>query len=171
MPGITKKDRPLTAEHFAEFEKCFGDRPQRPRQTQAEAIRRPRRATSAATAGAASPLAEVKERDFKLDSFKWLKDDSLEDADELPAPEELATDAIAELEGGGRGTERGAGAAGEREWRGNWKVKRKGETMKRDMDLVRKILMACEDDEHGMRIGSLQNRRSTPMSRLATTLT
>ena len=38
-------------------------------------------------------------RDFKLDSFKWLKDDSLEDADELPPPDELATDAIAELEG------------------------------------------------------------------------
>jgi len=41
----------------------------------------------------------VKEREFKLDSFKWIKDDSLEDADELPEPEELATDAVAELEG------------------------------------------------------------------------
>lgn len=27
VPGITKKDRPLTAEHFAEFEKCFGNDP------------------------------------------------------------------------------------------------------------------------------------------------
>ena len=27
MPGITKKDRPLTAEHFAEFEKCYGADP------------------------------------------------------------------------------------------------------------------------------------------------
>ena len=44
-------------------------------------------------------IAEVKERDFKLDSFKWLKEESLEDADDLPEPEELATDAIAELEG------------------------------------------------------------------------
>jgi type I restriction enzyme M protein len=41
----------------------------------------------------------VKERDFKLDSFKWLKEESLEDADDLPKPEELATDAIAELHG------------------------------------------------------------------------
>jgi type I restriction enzyme M protein len=41
----------------------------------------------------------VKERDFKLDSFKWLKEESLEDADDLPEPEELAADAIAELEG------------------------------------------------------------------------
>ena len=36
---------------------------------------------------------------FKLDSFKWLKDESLEDADELPPPEQLATNAISELEG------------------------------------------------------------------------
>ncbi len=44
------------------------------------------------------PIAEVEAREFKLDSFKWLKDDALEDADELPPPEELATDAIGELE-------------------------------------------------------------------------
>ena len=41
----------------------------------------------------------VRQRDFKLDSFKWLKDESLEDADELPPPEELTTDAVEELEG------------------------------------------------------------------------
>jgi type I restriction enzyme M protein len=40
----------------------------------------------------------VKERDFKIDSLKWLKDESLDDMDELPEPEELAADAIAELE-------------------------------------------------------------------------
>ena len=27
VPGITKKDRPLMAEHFAEFEKCYGTDP------------------------------------------------------------------------------------------------------------------------------------------------
>src|ERR1017187_9687697 len=27
VPGITKKDRPLTAEHFKEFEKCYGSDP------------------------------------------------------------------------------------------------------------------------------------------------
>lgn len=43
-------------------------------------------------------ISEVKEKEFKLDGFKWLKEDSLEDADDLPAPEELATDAISELE-------------------------------------------------------------------------
>jgi type I restriction enzyme M protein len=40
-----------------------------------------------------------KQSDFKLDSFKWLREESLEDADDLPEPEELATDAIEELEG------------------------------------------------------------------------
>ena len=45
------------------------------------------------------PINEVKERDFKIDSLKWLKDESLDDTNELPDPEELATDAIAELEG------------------------------------------------------------------------
>jgi hypothetical protein len=44
-------------------------------------------------------IADMKERDFKLDSFKWLKEESLEDADDLPEPEDLATDAIAELHG------------------------------------------------------------------------
>ena len=63
------------------------------------ANRPPAAATWAATAGGCFSLAEVEARDFKLDSFKWLKDDSLEDADELPPPEELATDAISELEG------------------------------------------------------------------------
>ena len=42
--------------------------------------------------------AEVKEKGFKLDGFKWLKEDSLDDPDDLPEPEELAQEAIAELE-------------------------------------------------------------------------
>ncbi len=44
------------------------------------------------------PIAEVKDRDFKLDGFKWLKEESLDDADDLPEPEELAAEAISELE-------------------------------------------------------------------------
>jgi hypothetical protein len=55
-------------------------------------------ATRRKIGGAAFHITEVKEREFKLDSFKWLNDESLEEADELPEPEELATDAIAELE-------------------------------------------------------------------------
>ena len=43
-------------------------------------------------------IGEVKERDYKVDSLKWLREESLDDADELPEPAELVTDAIAELE-------------------------------------------------------------------------
>ena len=43
-------------------------------------------------------FSELKERDFKIDSLKWLKEESLDDTDGLPEPEELATDAISELE-------------------------------------------------------------------------
>jgi hypothetical protein len=44
-------------------------------------------------------IGVVKDREYKLASFKWLRKKSVEDADDLPEPEERATDAIAELEG------------------------------------------------------------------------
>ncbi|MDG3008436.1 hypothetical protein PZE19_32125, partial [Paludisphaera sp. Pla2] len=43
-------------------------------------------------------IQEVRERDFKLDGFKWLKEESSDDLDELPEPEELTTDAMAEMQ-------------------------------------------------------------------------
>jgi len=87
VPGITKKDRPLGAEHFAEFEKCYGDDPNgSAKRKETERFHK-------------FSISEVKAKDFKLDGFKWLKDDDIEDSDELPEPEELATDAIAALEG------------------------------------------------------------------------
>jgi type I restriction enzyme M protein len=89
VPAITKKDRPLTREHFAEFERCFGTDPfgRAPRDASGSAEDRWRR----------FPIEDVKAREYKLDSFRWLKDESLDDADDLPEPEELATDAIGEL--------------------------------------------------------------------------
>lgn len=98
VPGITKKDRPLTDGHFAEFERCYGADPN------GRAKRRPKdsppdKGYLGGDRWRSFAIAEVEERDFKLDSFKWLKDESLEDADELPPPEELTTDAISELEG------------------------------------------------------------------------
>jgi hypothetical protein len=51
------------------------------------------------TIGGARSASRRKERDLKLDSFKWLKEESLENADDLPEPEELAAEAISELEG------------------------------------------------------------------------
>jgi type I restriction enzyme M protein len=89
VPGITKKDRPLSPGHFKEFERCYG----------ADPFGRSKRDPSHSKEDRwhSFSIGEVKGRDYKIDGLKWLKDDSLDDADELPEPEELATDAIAEL--------------------------------------------------------------------------
>jgi type I restriction enzyme M protein len=91
VPRITKKDRPLTPQHFAEFETCYGANP--------EGHAKRDRNDSKKDRWRPFSINEVKDRDFKIDSLKWLKDESLGDSDGLPEPEELATDAIAELEG------------------------------------------------------------------------
>ena len=90
VPHITKKDRPLTSEHFAEFEKCFG----------ADPNGRAKRKTSDSKEDRwrSFSIDEVKNRDFKIDSLKWLKDESLDDGDDVLEPEELVTDAIADLQ-------------------------------------------------------------------------
>ncbi len=88
VPGITKKDRPLTREHFAEFEKAYGkDQNGQSKRTDGGETGRFR----------SFPLAAIKERGYKLD-ITWLKDESLEDSEDLPEPQELATEAITELE-------------------------------------------------------------------------
>jgi type I restriction enzyme M protein len=90
VPRITKKDRPLTPEHFAEFEKCYGKDPN------GKAKRRPE--DSKEDRWRSFSIAEVKARDYKVDSLKWLKEESLDEFDPDIEPQELATDAIAELE-------------------------------------------------------------------------
>jgi type I restriction enzyme M protein len=88
VPGITKKERPLTPEHFAEFEAAYGKDPNgRSVRTDTGETGRFRR----------FHLSEIKERGYKLD-ITWLKDESLEDSDELPEPQDLAAEAITELE-------------------------------------------------------------------------
>jgi type I restriction enzyme M protein len=42
-------------------------------------------------------ISEIKERDYKLD-ITWLRDESVEEADNLPEPQDLASEAITELE-------------------------------------------------------------------------
>jgi type I restriction enzyme M protein len=88
VPGITKKDRPLTPQHFGEFEGCYGKDPdgQSKREDLGGAGRFRR-----------FHVSEIKERGYKLD-ITWLKDESLEDSDELPDPQDLAGEAITELE-------------------------------------------------------------------------
>jgi type I restriction enzyme M protein len=88
VPGITKKDRPLTPQHFEEFEKAYGKDPNGlSKRADAGEARRFRK----------FHISEIKERGYKLD-VTWLKDDSLEDSDELPEPQDLATEAVTELE-------------------------------------------------------------------------
>lgn len=89
IPSITKKDRPLTPKHFEEFEKCFGDNPNgtSPRKD----------ADSKEGRWKMFTIDQVKEQNYKLDSFKWIKDEDLEDPEDLPEPEELLTDALSEL--------------------------------------------------------------------------
>ncbi len=43
-------------------------------------------------------LDEIKERHYKLDAFKWMRDEELDDPDDLPEPEELITEAMEELQ-------------------------------------------------------------------------
>ena len=90
VPGITKKDRPLTPEHFAEFERCYmGDPNGRTKRKAAD---------SKDDRWRSFDISDVRERDFKLDRFRWLKEESLNQEDELMEPAELAMDAISQLE-------------------------------------------------------------------------
>jgi type I restriction enzyme M protein len=87
VPRITKKDRPLTQDHLRAFEDCYGRDP----------LGGSRRSAADSKEDRWRPvsIAEVRARDFKIDGLKWLKEESLDD--ELPEPEELATEAITEL--------------------------------------------------------------------------
>lgn len=94
IPAITKKERPLTLEHFAEFEACYGDEPS---VFSITAIEHRERMAQQCERFRKFHISEIKERNYNLDIF-WLKDESLEDADDLPEPEDLATDALTHLE-------------------------------------------------------------------------
>ncbi len=88
VPTVTKKERPLTKAHFEEFEQCYGNDPNgRAKRTDLGIEGRFR----------CFSIDEIKARDYKLD-ITWLKDESLEDADDLPEPDYLASEAITELE-------------------------------------------------------------------------
>jgi type I restriction enzyme M protein len=81
---FTQKQSPLRREHLQEFVECFkpGDRTKR---TESERFKR-------------FAYDELVARDkTNLDIF-WLKDDSIEDAADLPAPEVLAAEIVEELE-------------------------------------------------------------------------
>ncbi len=90
VPKITKKSRPLAASQFAEFERCYGDDPYgRSKRTEDD---------SRDARWRCFTLDQIKERHYKLDSFKWIRDDELDDPDEQSEPEELITEAMEELQ-------------------------------------------------------------------------
>jgi type I restriction enzyme M protein len=89
VPRITKKDRPLTASHFAEFEACYGADP--------NAGSNRHEGDSRAGRWRGFMIDEVKEHRYKLDSLKWIRDEDADDLDDLPEPEELVTEATEEL--------------------------------------------------------------------------
>ena len=83
VPKITKKSRPLTVKHFAEFEKCYGDDP--------NGLSKRSEKDSSQERWRKFSIDEVREHHYKLDAFKWLRDEEVDDPDELPEPEELVT--------------------------------------------------------------------------------
>lgn len=90
VPTITKKDRPLTPKHFAEFESCYGEDPNgRSDRSSSDSAERRWRSFS---------LQEIKDRGYKLDSFKWIRDEELADRDDLADPEEMVADAVREMQ-------------------------------------------------------------------------
>ncbi|RZM79544.1 class I SAM-dependent DNA methyltransferase [Leptolyngbya iicbica] len=86
VPGVTKKERPLTPQHFTEFEQCYGDDPDG---------NSPRTDLGMEGRFRKFSLEDIKDRDYKLD-ITWIKDESLEE--DLPEPDFLASEAITELE-------------------------------------------------------------------------
>ncbi|MFJ8432073.1 N-6 DNA methylase [Kitasatospora sp. NPDC094019] len=89
VPAITKRSRPLTDSHFTEFEDCFGSDPNG---------QSPRTGTSSPTGRwRAFGIDEVKERGYKIDSFKWLRDEEADELEDTPEPGDLIADALTEL--------------------------------------------------------------------------
>ncbi|MFM7642952.1 MAG: N-6 DNA methylase [Cyanobium sp.] len=88
MPAFGKRT-PLTREHFAEFEAAYGPDPHG---------KAPRIATGPEGRWQAFSREEITARGDSLD-LAWLRDDSAEDASELPEPAEPAREAMDELEG------------------------------------------------------------------------
>ena len=100
VPKITKKDRPLTEAHFAEFERCYGADPngKGPRLEAASPDGRWRGVS----------IDEIRARSYKLDTFKWIRDEEIDDPALVVDPEEqiafvrealeLALDEVAQLE-------------------------------------------------------------------------
>ncbi|MCK4443464.1 MAG: N-6 DNA methylase [Thermoplasmata archaeon] len=94
VPSITKKERPLTPEHFAEFNSCYGDDPD---VSSVSALEHREKMAGSTKRFRRFYISEIKERDYNLD-ISLLRDESLEDLNGLPDPEDLAGEVVTELE-------------------------------------------------------------------------
>jgi type I restriction enzyme M protein len=88
VPSVTKKERPLSPKHFEEFENCYAKNPDG---------RGKREDLGETGRFRCFHIDHIKERGYKLD-ITWLKDESLDDPEDLPEPQDLASEAITELE-------------------------------------------------------------------------
>ena len=89
VPGITKKDRPLSSSHFAGFETCYGTDP----------FGRGKRSPSDSKDNRwrEFDIEEVRMRNYNLDGLKWLRDEESDDMDDPMDPDDLLAAAASEL--------------------------------------------------------------------------
>jgi type I restriction enzyme M protein len=87
---ITKKDRPLKADQFGDFEWCYGNDPNG-RSTRSEA-------DSITGRWKCFAIEEITAHKFNLDAFKWLRDEEQEESDDLRDPMEFLAAASEELQ-------------------------------------------------------------------------
>lgn len=90
VPKITKKSRPLTIKHFSEFEECYGADPH------GLSIRSEK--DSKDGRWHSFTIDEIKEKHYKIDAFKWIRDEELDNTENVPEPEELIINAMEELQ-------------------------------------------------------------------------
>lgn len=88
MPRFGKRT-PLKHDYFEDFENVYGKCPY--------GKSKRKESDSKEARWKSFNISEIKENGYKFDSFKWISDDSVESAEELPEPEELAQDALADL--------------------------------------------------------------------------
>ena len=90
VPSMTKKARPLTDAFFDPFIACYGSDSNGRAERQA--------ADSTDDRWRVFRLDAVKAHDYKIDSFKWLRDEELDDPDDIGDPSDLLAEALSELE-------------------------------------------------------------------------
>jgi type I restriction enzyme M protein len=89
VPKITKKSRPLTDAYFTEFEACYGTDPK------GQSVRKESHSTQ--DRWRVFDIDDVKARNYKIDSFRWLRDEELDDPDDIGDPVDLLAEGLVEL--------------------------------------------------------------------------